>query len=164
LETAGGDTRTVLGIHEAKLQFGQHEFNHLVLIANLTDDILMRLDLMRQHTFHLDLENSVIKTKRNEFSVNMVEQTTRKVTLQGNYLPRVMKARPCQEGKTESPCRRVVLKSEAVRRQKILDTHHRRDIDLRVPVEKAPEQIVEKNKFGRSRRQGRSYRIRKRKS
>jgi len=98
LKTAGGDTMSVLEIHEAKIQLGQHEFNHLVLLANITDKVLMGLDLMRLHKFHLDLENSVIKTNRKEFSVKMVEQTTRKVTLQENDLPRAMEARPCQEG------------------------------------------------------------------
>jgi len=44
----------------------------------------------------LDQENSVIKTNKDEFSVKMVEQITRKVTLQEN-LPRAMEARPSQE-------------------------------------------------------------------
>jgi len=90
LETAGGDTIPVLGIHGAKIKYGQHEFNHLVLVANITDDVLMGLDLVKQHKFYLDLENSLIKVNRDEFSVKMTEQTTRRVTLQGNYLPRVM--------------------------------------------------------------------------
>jgi len=67
-----------------KFKFEQHEFNHLVLVANITDDVLMGLKLMNQHKFHLDLENSVIKTNRDEFSVKMAEQTAKKVTLQIN--------------------------------------------------------------------------------
>jgi len=39
LETAGGDLLLVLGIHEAKIKFRQYEFNHLVLVPNLTDDV-----------------------------------------------------------------------------------------------------------------------------
>jgi len=92
---------------------------------------------MQQHKFHLDLENSVIKTNRDKFSVKMVERATRKVTSQRNNLPRAMEARPCQKyykrfkmAETEAPCRRVVLKSEAVRKQKVLDTHHRRNNHL----------------------------------
>jgi len=26
-------------IHEVKINFGQYEFNHLVLVANITDDV-----------------------------------------------------------------------------------------------------------------------------
>jgi len=54
----------------------------------------------------------------------MVEQTTRKVTMQENYLPRAIEARSCQEdckrlkmAEIEASCRRVVLESEAVRTQ-----------------------------------------------
>jgi len=142
----------VFEIYEAKIEFGQHEFNHLFLVANITEDVLMGLDVMWQHKFHFNLKNSIIKINRDEFSVKMVEQMKREVTLQGNYLPRAMKARPCQEGckrlkmaETETPCRRVVLKSQAFRTQKILETHHRRDIDLGVPV----EQVGGKCQFGR---------------
>lgn len=39
LETAGGDLLLVFGIHEAKIKFRQYEFNHLALVANLTDDV-----------------------------------------------------------------------------------------------------------------------------
>jgi len=46
----------VLGIHDAKIKFGEHKFNHLVLVANITGDELMGLDLMQQHKFHLDLK------------------------------------------------------------------------------------------------------------
>lgn len=52
----------------------------------------MCLDLIKQHTFHLDLENNVIKTSRDEIAVKMIEQglSSRKVMLQGNELLRFM--------------------------------------------------------------------------
>jgi len=92
----------VLGIHEPKIKFGQFEFNHLVLVANITDEVLMGLDLMKQHKFHLDLENSV---NSSQLVLMMAEQATRRVTLQGNDLSRAMEARSCQEG-----CKRFKMK------------------------------------------------------
>jgi len=47
----------------------------------------------------------------------------------------------------------VVLKSKAVRTEKILDTHPRQEIDLRALVEKNSERLGGKNKFGRSSKQ-----------
>jgi len=63
LETAGDDSLCVLGIHEAKIKFGQYEFNHSVIVANTTDYVLKGLNLMEQKQ-----QNSVMKSGRDETS------------------------------------------------------------------------------------------------
>lgn len=40
----------------------------------ITEDALISLDLMKQHKFQLDLENSVTKTGQEEIAVKMTEQ------------------------------------------------------------------------------------------
>nr|WPV71156.1 MAG: replicase [Ips erranti-like virus 3] len=84
LETAAGESMPVLGIHEAEVKLGRHVFNHTVFVANITDDVLMGLDLMEQHKFQLDLENRLIKTGQDEIVMMTPEQDmrVRKVTLQ----------------------------------------------------------------------------------
>lgn len=55
----------------------------------------MELDLMKQHTFQLDLQYSVIKTGRDEIAVKMAEQSLRsqKVMLQRNDLTKAVESR-----------------------------------------------------------------------
>lgn len=66
-------------------------------MTNITDDVLMDLDLIKQHQFQLDLENSVMLL----IAVKITEQglSLRKAMLQGNDLPRTAESRRlCLEG------------------------------------------------------------------
>jgi len=82
LVTAVGDSMNVPGIHEAQVKLGRQIFHHVVLVASITDDLLLGLDLMEQHKFQL--ENRVIKTEQNEIVMTTPKQSLRtgKVTLQ----------------------------------------------------------------------------------
>jgi len=66
METAGSDSMSVLGIHEPEVKLERQVFHHVVFVANITDDVLLGLDLMEQHKFQLDLENRVKKIGQDE--------------------------------------------------------------------------------------------------
>lgn len=70
----GGDSIPVLGIHEAENNLGRHVFHLEVFVANITDDVLLELDLIEQHKFQLDIENRVIKTEQDEIVMTAPEQ------------------------------------------------------------------------------------------
>lgn len=56
---------------------------------------MMDLNLVNKHEFQLELENSVIKTNRDEIAVKKTEQglIAKKITLQENDLPRDVESR-----------------------------------------------------------------------
>lgn len=58
-------------IHEAKTNLGHSEFNHLVFVANITDDRQVWI-LLNQDKIQLDLENS--GNAGNEITGKMIEQ------------------------------------------------------------------------------------------
>ncbi|KAJ8981733.1 hypothetical protein NQ317_008994 [Molorchus minor] len=71
LETAGGETLPVVGVHEAEFQLGRTVFRHQVFVANITDDVLMGLELMKKHGFQLNLQRRSIKTGHDEIIISM---------------------------------------------------------------------------------------------
>ncbi|KAJ8977448.1 hypothetical protein NQ317_007804 [Molorchus minor] len=71
LETAGGETLPVIGVHEAEFQLGRTVFRHQVFVANITDDVLMGLELMKKHGFQLNLQERSIKTGHDEIIISM---------------------------------------------------------------------------------------------
>ncbi|KAJ8979132.1 hypothetical protein NQ317_016750 [Molorchus minor] len=71
LETAGGETLPVIGVHEAEFQLGRTVFRHQVFVANITDDVLMGLELMKKHGFQLNLQERSIKTGQDEIIISM---------------------------------------------------------------------------------------------
>jgi len=56
----------ILGFHETEFKLVPQVFHHVVFVANITDDVVLGLDLMEQHKFQLDLENRVIKIGQDE--------------------------------------------------------------------------------------------------
>ncbi|KAJ8973845.1 hypothetical protein NQ317_016399, partial [Molorchus minor] len=75
LETAGGETLPVIGVHEAEFQLGRTVFRHQVFVANITDDVLMGLELMKKHGFQLNLQERSIKTGQDEIIISMPRRT-----------------------------------------------------------------------------------------
>ncbi|KAJ8978456.1 hypothetical protein NQ317_011056 [Molorchus minor] len=71
LETAGGETLPVIGVHEAEFQLGRTVFRHQVFVANITDDVLIGLELMKKHGFQLNLQERSIKTGQDEIIISM---------------------------------------------------------------------------------------------
>ncbi|KAJ8966156.1 hypothetical protein NQ317_001105 [Molorchus minor] len=71
LETARGETLLVIGVHEAvfKKKFRNLErtvFRHQVFVANIMDDVLIRLELMEKYGFHFNLQERSIKPGQDE--------------------------------------------------------------------------------------------------
>ncbi|KAJ8975435.1 hypothetical protein NQ317_005471 [Molorchus minor] len=83
LETAGGETLPVIGVHEAEFQLGRTVFRHQVFVANITDDVLMGLELMKKHGFQLNLQERSIKTGHDEIIISMPrsDEKVRRITL-----------------------------------------------------------------------------------
>ncbi|KAJ8976839.1 hypothetical protein NQ317_016608 [Molorchus minor] len=83
LETAGGETLPVIGVHEAEFQLGRTVFRHQVFVANITDDVLMGLELMKKHGFQLNLQERSIKTGQDEIIISMPrsDEKVRRITL-----------------------------------------------------------------------------------
>jgi len=92
------------------------------------------------------MSTTTMTSGRDETDVNMIEQglKSRNLLLQRNDLRTLESRRLCLESckklkvrGTEVPCSRVVLKSDTIRKQKTLDIHPRRDVQLGVPVKKS---------------------------
>ncbi|KAJ8983161.1 hypothetical protein NQ317_016260 [Molorchus minor] len=83
LETAGGETLPVIGVHEAEFQLGRTVFRHQVFVVNITDDVLMGLELMKKHGFQLNLQERSIKTGQDEIIISMPrsDEKVRRITL-----------------------------------------------------------------------------------
>ncbi|KAJ8976974.1 hypothetical protein NQ317_004006 [Molorchus minor] len=78
LETAGGETLPVIGVHEAEFQLGRTVFRHQVFVANITDDVLIGLELMKKHGFQLNLQERSIKTGQDEIIISMPRSDEKK--------------------------------------------------------------------------------------
>ncbi|KAJ8981436.1 hypothetical protein NQ317_015638 [Molorchus minor] len=75
LETAGGETLPVIGVHEAEFQLGGTVFHHEVFVANIRDDVLMGLELMEKHGFKLNLQERLIKIGQDEIIMPRSDET-----------------------------------------------------------------------------------------
>ncbi|KAJ8910597.1 hypothetical protein NQ315_003967 [Exocentrus adspersus] len=70
LETANGEVIPVKGIHLAEIRLGNSTFRQEVFVADITDDVLLGLNVMAEQNFILDLPQRVLKTNSEEIILN----------------------------------------------------------------------------------------------
>ncbi|KAJ8913275.1 hypothetical protein NQ315_012893 [Exocentrus adspersus] len=70
LETANGEVIPVKGIHLAEIRLGNSTFRQEVFVADITDDVLLGLNVMAEQNFILDLPQRVLKTNNEEIILN----------------------------------------------------------------------------------------------
>ncbi|KAJ8914234.1 hypothetical protein NQ315_003598 [Exocentrus adspersus] len=70
LETANGEAIPVKGIHLAEIRLGNSTFRQEVFVADITDDVLLGLNVMAEQNFILDLPQRVLKTNNEEIILN----------------------------------------------------------------------------------------------
>ncbi|KAJ8921336.1 hypothetical protein NQ315_002950 [Exocentrus adspersus] len=70
LETANGEVIPVKGIHLAEIRLGNSTFRQKVFVADITDDVLLGLNVMAEQNFILDLPQRVLKTNNEEIILN----------------------------------------------------------------------------------------------
>ncbi|KAJ8914068.1 hypothetical protein NQ315_017589 [Exocentrus adspersus] len=70
LETANGEVIPLKGIHLAEIRLGNSTFRQKVFVADITDDVLLGLNVMAEQNFILDLPQRVLKTNNEEIILN----------------------------------------------------------------------------------------------
>ncbi|KAJ8913377.1 hypothetical protein NQ315_008769 [Exocentrus adspersus] len=70
LETANGEVIPVKGVHLAEIRLGNSTFRQKVFVADITDDVLLGLNVMAEQNFILDLPQRVLKTNNEEIILN----------------------------------------------------------------------------------------------
>ncbi|KAJ8910062.1 hypothetical protein NQ315_013317 [Exocentrus adspersus] len=70
LETANGEVIPVKGIHLAEIRLGNSTFRQEVFVADITDDVLLGLNVMAEQNFILDLPQRVLKTNSEVIILN----------------------------------------------------------------------------------------------
>ncbi|KAJ8914093.1 hypothetical protein NQ315_014289 [Exocentrus adspersus] len=70
LETANGEVIPVKGVHLAEICLGNSTFRQKVFVADITDDVLLGLNVMAEQNFILDLPQRVLKTNNEEIILN----------------------------------------------------------------------------------------------
>ncbi|KAJ8912680.1 hypothetical protein NQ315_011039 [Exocentrus adspersus] len=70
LETASGDIIPVKGVHFAEIRLGNSKFKQKVFVADITDDVLLGLNVMAEQNFILDLPQRFLKTNNEEIILN----------------------------------------------------------------------------------------------
>ncbi|KAJ8912767.1 hypothetical protein NQ315_016724 [Exocentrus adspersus] len=70
LETANGEVIPIKGIHLAEIRLGNSTFRQKVFVADITDDVLLGLNVMAEQNFILDLPQRVLKTNNEEIILN----------------------------------------------------------------------------------------------
>ncbi|KAJ8921726.1 hypothetical protein NQ315_010636 [Exocentrus adspersus] len=72
LETARGEALPVKGVHLAEIKIGNKTFKQKVFVADITDDVLLWLNLMSKD-FLLDLPRGVMKINNEEVHLNVLK-------------------------------------------------------------------------------------------
>ncbi|KAJ8915928.1 hypothetical protein NQ315_016603 [Exocentrus adspersus] len=72
LETARGEAIPVKGVHLAEIKIGKKTFKQKVFVADITDDVLLGLDVMSKD-FLLDLPRGVMKINNEEVHLNVLK-------------------------------------------------------------------------------------------
>ncbi|KAJ8913478.1 hypothetical protein NQ315_013858 [Exocentrus adspersus] len=72
LETARGEAIPVKGVHLAEIKIGKMTFKQKVFVADITDDVLLGLDVMSKD-FLLDLPRGIMKINNEEVHLNVVK-------------------------------------------------------------------------------------------
>ncbi|KAJ8952330.1 hypothetical protein NQ318_017224 [Aromia moschata] len=121
LETAGGETLPVTGVHHAEFCLGRTVFRHEVFVADIVDDVLIGLGLMEQHGFHLNLPGCVLKTRQEKIVLSKPQplansETIVKVNLDGHSNDDVDLIKPDTE--SDELAKRGVLVARTLTREK----------------------------------------------
>ncbi|KAJ8911359.1 hypothetical protein NQ315_011652 [Exocentrus adspersus] len=131
LETARGEAIPVKGVHLAEIKIGKMTFKQKVFVADITDDVLLGLDVMSKD-FLLDLPRGIMKINNEEVHLNVVKTEvipTRRVRIVEDATllpePEVPDELRCnhQDSKNEEVLV-VELQSELRRPRELI--HHRR--------------------------------------
>ncbi|KAJ8910601.1 hypothetical protein NQ315_003971 [Exocentrus adspersus] len=72
LETARGEAIPVKGVHLAEIKIGKMTFKQKVFVADITDDVLLGLDVMSKD-FLLDLPRGIMKINNEEVHLNVLK-------------------------------------------------------------------------------------------
>ncbi|KAJ8921601.1 hypothetical protein NQ315_010508, partial [Exocentrus adspersus] len=72
LETARGEAIPVKGVHLAQIKIGKKTFKQKVFVADITDDVLLGLDVMSKD-FLLDLPRGIMKINNEEVHLNVLK-------------------------------------------------------------------------------------------
>ncbi|KAJ8910126.1 hypothetical protein NQ315_003497 [Exocentrus adspersus] len=72
LETARGEAIPVKGVHLAEIKIGKKTFKQKVFVADITDDVLLGLDVMSKD-FLLDLPRGIMKISNEEVHLNVLK-------------------------------------------------------------------------------------------
>ncbi|KAJ8915091.1 hypothetical protein NQ315_014346 [Exocentrus adspersus] len=72
LETARGEAIPVKGVHLAEIKIGKKTFKQKVFVADITDDVLLGLDVMSKD-FLLDLPRGIMKINNEEVHLNVLK-------------------------------------------------------------------------------------------
>ncbi|KAJ8910227.1 hypothetical protein NQ315_015919 [Exocentrus adspersus] len=72
LETARGEAIPVKGVHLAEIKIGKKKFKQKVFVADITDDVLLGLDVMSKD-FLLDLPRGIMKINNEEVHLNVLK-------------------------------------------------------------------------------------------
>ncbi|KAJ8910263.1 hypothetical protein NQ315_004999 [Exocentrus adspersus] len=70
LETASGEVIPVKRVHFAEIRLGNSTFKQKVFVADITDDVLLGLNVMAEQNFILDLPQRILKTNNKEIILN----------------------------------------------------------------------------------------------
>jgi len=100
LRTVTGETANVQGEADIELQLGRITLRHTTLVADIEDDFILGMDLIRQHGFSVDNKLNILKFANQEFilSKNWAEKSVagraaKTVRISGNT-ERIVYGRP----------------------------------------------------------------------
>lgn len=85
LRTATGENLSIKGKTTARTEVGTMEIDHLFVVADITDEVIIGLDFMLRHGFNLDLGNKILKCGNMEVSLDIngtTEMGVRQITLE----------------------------------------------------------------------------------
>ena len=76
LRTVTGDSADVKGETEVQIQLGRLKLRHKVLVADIEDEFILGMDLIRQHGFSFDNKLNVLKFGSEEFVLSQRNEDT----------------------------------------------------------------------------------------
>lgn len=87
LRTATGENVNIKGKEIARIEVGTMKIDHVFVVADIMDEVILGLDFMLSHGFNLDLDNRLLKCGNMEVSLDITATTgmgVRKVVMQSS--------------------------------------------------------------------------------
>lgn len=82
LRTATGETASTFGEIVVNFKLGSQNFSHQVLVANISDDVILGMDIMKEYGFSLDLKEGLLRVRNEDLVFHCRSEATVRVILE----------------------------------------------------------------------------------